>query len=75
MAALEAALAHAQRIAAMPPVQVRMIKLSVDAAAFALAHAVSALDRDQFLLAQTSGDHAEAIAAFLEKRPPHYQGR
>ena len=73
--ALEAALAYAQRIAAMPPVQVRMIKQSVDAAAFALARAVSALDRDQFLLAQTSGDHAEAIAAFLEKRAPRYAGR
>ena len=54
--ALERAMEMARRIAAMPPVQVRMVKQGVNAAAFALGDAVSALDRDQYLVAQGSED-------------------
>lgn len=73
--ALERAMEMARQIAAMPPVQVRMVKQGVNAAAFALADAVSALDRDQYLLAQSSEDHEEGLLSFLEKRAPKYTGR
>ncbi len=73
--ALASALEMAKKIAALPPVHVRMIKTQINAAAQALSHAVSALDRDQFALSQLSEDHAESLAAFFEKRPPTYTGR
>ncbi|MEZ5729373.1 MAG: enoyl-CoA hydratase-related protein [Burkholderiaceae bacterium] len=73
--ALEAALALAERTAAMPPVQLRMIKQAVNASAGALDRAVSHADFDQFMLASASGDFAEGVNAFLERRAPNYTGR
>jgi len=73
--ALARARAFAERAAALPPVQLRMCKAGVDVAAKALNHAVSALDRDQFLLAQRSEDFREGVTSFMEKRPPRYTGR
>jgi len=74
-AALERALAIAERVAAMPPVAVRMIKQGVNAYATALAKAASSMDLDQFALAQTGADFAEGLNAFLEKRPGKFTGR
>jgi len=71
---LDAARAWADRIAALPPVAVRMAKAGVNAAATALHRATSVMDLDQFALAATSEDHKEAIRAFLEKRTPHFTG-
>jgi enoyl-CoA hydratase/carnithine racemase len=51
-----------------------MIKQAVNAAAFALDRAVSHADFDQFALAAASGDFAEGVNSFLEKRPPRYTG-
>jgi enoyl-CoA hydratase/carnithine racemase len=73
--AVARATALAERAAALPPVQLRMCKQGIDAAAKALNQAVSSLDRDQFLLAQRSEDFGEGVASFLEKRPPRYTGR
>lgn len=73
--ALSRALAIAERIAAMPPVAVRMIKQGVNTYATALAKASSAMDLDQFALAQTGEDFAEGLNAFLEKRPGKFTGR
>jgi enoyl-CoA hydratase len=69
-AALEHALALAGRAAALPPLGVRMSKRAISMAAQALAEATSYMDGDQFLLAASSDDQREAIAAALEKRSP-----
>ena len=72
---LTKALAMAARVAKLPPVPVRMIKQGIERAAHPLAEALSAMDRDQFALAQRSEDYGEAVASFLEKRDPDYTGR
>jgi len=73
-AALAAATALARKLAALPPVAVQMAKEGIDAAAGALFAATSIMDRDQFALSQTGDDQAEAIQAFLEKRPARFTG-
>ncbi len=73
--AFDAAMAMAERVAALPPVQVRMCKEGVNAASTALHHAVSFMDRDQYALAAQSEDYREGVRAFLEKRKPRYTGR
>jgi enoyl-CoA hydratase/carnithine racemase len=73
--ALARALELAERVAAMPPVQVRMCKQGIDVAAKALNHAASFMDADQYALAQSSEDFTEGIRSFLERRKPKYTGR
>jgi enoyl-CoA hydratase len=73
--ALAAAIELARRIAALPPIPVRMAKQGVNMAALPLAGATSFMDRDQFLLAASTEDQREAIAAFLERRKPTFEGR
>lgn len=73
--ALTVALDMAKKIASMPPVQVRMVKQGINAAAFALADSVSALDRDQYLAAISSEDYREGLQSFFERRPPKYTGK
>jgi enoyl-CoA hydratase len=73
--AFDAAMAMAERVAALPPVQVRMCKEGVNAASTALHHAVSFMDRDQYALAAQSEDYREGVRAFLEKRKPRYTGK
>ena len=73
--AFDAAMAMAERVASLPPVQVRMCKEGVNLASTAFHHAVSATDRDQYLLAAQSEDYREGVRAFMEKRKPRYTGR
>lgn len=68
------AFVFADRVAELPPAQVRMIKETVNANALALSGATSALDRDQFALAQRSGDYAEGLASFFGKRDANFTG-
>jgi enoyl-CoA hydratase/carnithine racemase len=51
-----------------------MIKQSINATSAALDRATSYADFDQFALAAASGDYAEGVKSFLEKRPPRYTG-
>ena len=72
--ALAAARRIAERAAGLPPAQVRMIKELIDANAHALGRATAAIDRDQFILSQSSGDFEEGVRSFLERRPAKFTG-
>lgn len=65
----------AAEYAAKPPMMAQMIKRSVNVIVGALDQAVMHMDTDQFLLATSTGDHAEAVKAFHEKRPPIFEGK
>ncbi|MAL80074.1 MAG: enoyl-CoA hydratase [Sneathiella sp.] len=73
--AYDLALDYARKIAAQPPLPVRMIKQGASVAANALNHAVSYMDLDQYAVTLSSEDYAEGINAFMEKREPEFRGR
>lgn len=72
---LDTALDLADRIAANPPLAVQLTKVAVNrqvkAAMAASFDEAVALESQTFL----SADHAEAVAAFLERRPGRFEGR
>lgn len=70
-----AALAMATQLAALPPLAVQMIKESIAAVSGALGRALTHADRDQWLVAASSEDYREAMAAFFAKRRPKFEGR
>ncbi len=72
--AFDVALAMAKRVAALPPIQVRMCKEAISVAAGALGRATSFADTDQSCLAVRTRDSEEAIRAFMEKRTPEFSG-
>jgi enoyl-CoA hydratase/carnithine racemase len=71
---LERALVLADKIAAMPPIPVKMTKQAVNVVTAALDHCSSFMDIDQFMLCQMTGDHREGVSAYLEKRKPVFKG-
>jgi enoyl-CoA hydratase len=72
---LEAALSAAAEIAAMPPLAVRAAKELVHAAEQLPLEEGIRLERRLFHLLAGTEDKAEGMAAFVEKRPPVWQGR
>ena len=64
----------ARRVAALPPLSVRMAKRAITAIATANNAAATYMDADQYALAALSDDHREAVAAFFEKRPARFTG-
>ena len=67
-------MALARRIAAMPPLSVRLIKRAVYQGMTADMTTAFDLISSHIAIARAGHDHAEAIAAFREKRAGHYDG-
>lgn len=65
---MDAAGRMAEAYAAQPAMAAQMIKRGVNAITSALDAAVMHMDTDQFMLATSSEEHAEAVRAFVEKR-------
>lgn len=65
----------AEKIAALPPLPVRMTKEAVNAAANFHHHSTTFMDRDQYLLTCMSEDFQEGVRAFFEKRKPDFSGK
>ena len=72
--ALAVALDWANRLAALPPLPVRMTKEAVNAASLSNAWASSFMDRDQYLLTFGTDDFREGVKAFFDKRDPSFRG-
>jgi len=69
-----AAIRWAEKVANMPPVPVRMTKKTVNAYAGALADVAVHMDTEEVILTEHTGDHSEAVDAFLNRRPPRFTG-
>ncbi len=72
---LPAALALAERIAAMPPLAVEAAVEAIDAAEELPLREGLAFERRLFYLLFATEDQKEGMRAFLEKRPATWQGR
>jgi enoyl-CoA hydratase/carnithine racemase len=65
----------ARKVAALPPLSVRMAKRGITQMATALNLTATFMDVDQYLLATSTEDHREALKAFRDKRTPKFTGQ
>ncbi|MEO6717016.1 MAG: enoyl-CoA hydratase-related protein [Novosphingobium sp.] len=73
-AALDAALAAAEKFAANPPVAMTLLKAALNAGADSIDQAI-ATEVDYLPMLMSTEDFAEATLAFREKRKPEFTGR
>jgi len=73
--ALDRALEMAERLAALPPLAVRVAKAATDAAAGAPREAGLLIERYGYAMLAQTADADEAANAFIQKREPRFQGR
>ena len=73
--AAEGARQLAHRLADMSSVPLRMTKQAINAAANALNHAVSYMDLEQYVVAQDTDEHRQALEAFFQKHQAAEQHR
>ena len=71
---LDETLKLAKRIAAMPPLSVKLIKRLVDQGLRSDMDTAFDLVSSHIAILRAGEDHKEAIAAFKEKRPGKYKG-
>jgi enoyl-CoA hydratase/carnithine racemase len=72
---LEAAMEMARRVAERPPIAARLAKQAVLTADEASLSAGLDAERRLYELAMATEDRIEGMQAFLEKRPPRFEGR
>jgi 2-(1,2-epoxy-1,2-dihydrophenyl)acetyl-CoA isomerase len=72
---LPEARALAERLAAGPTLALGLIKRAIRGASRTTLEEQLAIERDLQRTAGASRDYREGVAAFLEKRPPHFEGR
>ena len=72
---MDKAMQWARHYAGQPPVAAQMIKRSVNAISSALDRSVMHMDFDQHMLSSETEDAAEAVEAYLDKRPPTFKGK
>ena len=73
--ALDAALALASRLAALPPLALAAAKRLVDEGATLPLDAAVTLERETVSMLFGTADRVEGVRAFLDKRPPTFEGR
>jgi enoyl-CoA hydratase len=72
---LEEARAWARRLAEQAPLALAMAKRAIDLGADLSLQAALELEQQSFVALFGTADEQEGVAAFLQKRPPHFAGR
>jgi len=67
--------AMAAEIAAGPPIAIAYMKSHINAAAHSDLRSCLASEADRTIRCMDTNDHREAVKAFMEKRPPQFNGR